>query len=241
MRENNAEITFKHCGYECEVRIINDDHRSGYVAVGNGHPLYKVDYSCVPDDFDPNVNGGLTYSRQEEEDWVFGFDFAHCWNIPDLAICKDKDAAEKARIVRKYEKGARTDTLEEAIKDCKNLAEALKEYESKEYVYTLDEWNYHSDREPDAIVCKGIRYEKEDGECNRAFKWRRVEKTEVSGPSKILDEIPDSAPAPEEAVIPVLLYLPVDDVSIAVAKRLTESANLGRMRMALYEDGERIN
>lgn len=83
--------------------------------------------------------------------------------------------------------------------------------------------------------------DKGSSERQRDFKWERIEKTVVSGDSKILDEIPDNAPAPEGAVIPVLLYLPVDDVSIAVAKRLVESANLGRMRMALYEDGERIN
>lgn len=161
MREDNAEITFEHCGYECEVRIIHDSHRSGYVAVKEGHPLYGVYYDDVPNDFNPDVNGGLTYSREEGDDWAFGFDFAHCWNIPDLNICSYKTTDDTERLAKMYPNEARPDTLEEVIKDCKILAEALKAYEGKEYVYGLDDWNYYSDKLPDSIVCNGTLYIKQ--------------------------------------------------------------------------------
>lgn len=164
MREDNAEITFTHCGYECEVRIIRDSHRSGYVSVKKGHPLYGVYYGEVPDDFEPKVNGGLTYSRKEGDDWVFGFDFAHCWNVPDLNICTYKTAEDVETIEKMYPNEARYDTLEEVMNDCMNLAEALKEYEGREYVYDIDEWSYISENKPDAIMCNGVRYEKNE-EC----------------------------------------------------------------------------
>lgn len=156
MSEITVEKSWEHNGYHCEVRIMPMGHRCGYVFVEKGHPLYGVDatFNCVYG-FDPDVNGGLTYSEREGDSWVFGFDFAHCWNIPDPAINPD---AYLNSIARKWEPDARVGTLDRAVHDCESLADTLKEWEGHEFVYNLDD--YCSEREPDAIVCHGVRYEK---------------------------------------------------------------------------------
>jgi len=46
---------------------------NGYVKLPAGHKYYGVHYDDIPVD----VHGGLTYSEQEGDYWVVGFDTAH--------------------------------------------------------------------------------------------------------------------------------------------------------------------
>lgn len=46
---------------------------NGYVKLPKGHKYYGVDYSDIPVD----SPGGLTYSKEEGDEWVVGFDTVH--------------------------------------------------------------------------------------------------------------------------------------------------------------------
>lgn len=147
----NVEVIkkFTHKGFYCEVRkippaygtrrilasvlpdCIANGHYCGYVFLDKDHPLYGVKYDYINDTIEPCVNGGLTYSDFEGEQWVLGFDFCHCWN----------------------EDGG---TVEEAIKDCKALCKQLKKVKSFEVDMTDD---FYSDKLPDAVIIKEQRYE----------------------------------------------------------------------------------
>lgn len=153
--EVTVEKSWEHNGYHCEVRIMPMGHRCGYVFVEKSHPLYGVDAALDGAyGFDPDVNGGLTYSQREGDSWVFGFDFAHCWDIPDPKISQKAYEESPTR----FDPCARVATLKIAVHDCESLADTLKEWEGREFVYNLDD--YYSEREPDAIICHGVRYEK---------------------------------------------------------------------------------
>lgn len=147
------EKRFECNGYKCEVRIARDDycrHRRGYVFVDESHPLYGVCGSELPEDFKPKVNGGITYSTKEGDKWVFGFDYCHCWNIPDPKL------TDYTR--PRFGENDIPDTLANAMKDCINLAEALKDYEGRDYVWTIDDWGFMSERKPAAINLQGNLY-----------------------------------------------------------------------------------
>lgn len=144
-------------------------HRCGYVLVEKGHPLYGVLDDELPVDFRPEVNGGITYAGHKNNDdrWAFGFDFDHYWDIPDDACNEYKMACnpglklENLEIINtRLDPDARVATLDMAVEDCERLAECLLEWSGKPYVYTIDDSWYYSDRVPDEIVCKGIRYVK---------------------------------------------------------------------------------
>lgn len=137
---------FIYKGYTCDIKLIEHDDvcgmdglyptfkRShwycGYVVVTEDHSLYGVEYSEMPEDFEANVNGGLTYSDKHELGWAFGFDYAHCWN----------------------ESGG---TIDEVKRDCKALADALEAYREKPYLITLED---HYGKTPDAIEYRGTMY-----------------------------------------------------------------------------------
>lgn len=154
-------------GCRCMVGIMAMGHRCGYVSVSLDNPLYGVRYDDLPDGFEPGVNGGITYSRWEigGDRWVFGFDYDHCWDIPDDACIEyyaECNPGIEDRVLEIFRKGvspdARVATLEMAIDDCNRLAEYLDSWIGRKYVLTIDDFRYGSLREPDEIICKGIRY-----------------------------------------------------------------------------------
>lgn len=151
------EKEWEHNGLKCEVRIMPMGHRCGYVAVDDSHPFYGIDYDCLPEDFEPDVNGGLTYSRQEGGSWVFGFDFAHCWDKRDPSLASEEYSQW---LIDNPDTCGRVATLDIAAADCENLADALSERKGKEYVYTIDGYLFNEKHIPDAIMCRGVRYEK---------------------------------------------------------------------------------
>lgn len=155
----SVEKRFEYNGYKCEVRIVGDEYcryRCGYVFIDESHPLYGVCGSELPEDFEPKVNGGITYSNKEGDKWVFGFDYCHCWNISDPKIT---DYTQP-----RFDENDIPDTLANAMSDCINLAEALKAYEGKDYVWTIDEWGFISERKPNAINLQGVMYVPADNE-----------------------------------------------------------------------------
>lgn len=109
-------------------------HYCGYVYLDKDHPMYGVNYDDANKNIGSCVNGGLTYSEQEGEQWCLGFDFGHCWN---------KDGG----------------TVEDVEKDCKALCEQLEKVESFEVDLTN---HYHSDKLPDAVVIKDTIYKHDD-------------------------------------------------------------------------------
>ena len=137
---------FIYKGYTCDIKLIDlydvcvmeglypigyrNHWYCGYVVVTEDHSLYGVEYSEMPEDFEADVNGGLTYSDKHELGWAFGFDYAHCWN----------------------ESGG---TIDEVKRDCKALADALDAYRKNPYLLTLED---HYGKAPDAIECRGTMY-----------------------------------------------------------------------------------
>lgn len=132
---------FECCGYPCHVVRVKAGHLCGYVTVGKNHSYYGVRYSELPSDFKPHVNGGITYSEKDGEGWTFGFDYAHAWN--------DKN----------YGEGYVEGSIENVVKDCASLAYALRKNRDRGYTLELDDWDYLSEKLPDAIMIKGQRYE----------------------------------------------------------------------------------
>jgi hypothetical protein len=50
----------------------------GYVHLPPNHKYWGVDKKDLPDHI--QVHGGVTYSKQEDEYWVFGFDTNHAFD-----------------------------------------------------------------------------------------------------------------------------------------------------------------
>lgn len=156
MGETIVEKEWESHGFTCKVMIVPMGHRCGYVFIEKGHPFYGVHYNELPEDFKPDVNGGLTYAGKDGDYWVFGFDFAHCWDIPDPKV--SPKAYEES--VARFDSTARIATFEMAVADCERLAKALDEWKDREFVFDLNDWCYFSERIPDAVTCRGVRYEK---------------------------------------------------------------------------------
>lgn len=129
MGEPMTEVIWKASGCRCEIRVMPAGYRCGYVAVKKGHPLYGVGYNDVPEALHAAVNGGLTYSEQEGDEWVFGFDFAHWWDndSPYLSsyVADDLRDYHQWRLDNPYP-GGRIPTLRDAVSDCEALAAKLR-------------------------------------------------------------------------------------------------------------------
>lgn len=194
-----VENRFTSNGYECEVRIVGDDYyryRCGYVLIDESHPLYGVNGSELPADFKPKVNGGITYSTKEGDKWVFGFDYGHCWNIPDPKITDYTHP--------RFDENDIPDTLANAMGDCINLADALKAYEGKEYVWTIDDWGFMSERKPSTINLQGTIYIPVEGKpCKKGY-------------------------------IPCLLNIPCDPKDDKEAKWMLEGIRTGQITAEFY-------
>lgn len=143
--EPTVEKTWESSGYQCEVRIMPLGHRCGYVGVRKGHPLYGVHYDNAPLFLHTLVNGGLTYSAQEGDIWVFGFDFHHGWNAldPDLLPYVTDSFKDTFVQLSKIEyPNSKIPTLGDAISDCEALASGLKQcsgirFRVKRFIYFL--------------------------------------------------------------------------------------------------------
>ena len=78
---------------------------NGYVNIPKGHPWYGKHYDNIRCGY---IHGGLTYSEQEGEFWVIGFDTAHIGDTPErwpkykvyeeaMKLKKKADAAMKRK------------------------------------------------------------------------------------------------------------------------------------------------
>ena len=144
------EKVFESNGYKCVVVITPMGHRCGYVGVNASHPLYLVLYDeeihkGLTLESEINVHGGLTFSGNRLIDlmnvddtlWYFGFDCAHCCDIPDfdaaLNTFKDNDIIVRRLKFNKslweeHKTGEAIRTLEYVEKECIKLAEQLIMY-----------------------------------------------------------------------------------------------------------------
>lgn len=81
------EEFFEYKGYECHInRVIISKpnkkdyyggHLCGYVKIPESHPWCNKHY----DEIDPDVHGGLTFSKRLNDGYWIGFDCAHCMDI----------------------------------------------------------------------------------------------------------------------------------------------------------------
>lgn len=73
---------------------INCGWGNGYVVIPEGHKLHGMDYDSIHNDYDIDVNGGLTWSKKagglkdepewiNHTDWIVGFDTAHSGDSRD--------------------------------------------------------------------------------------------------------------------------------------------------------------
>ena len=61
-------------------------HRCGYVAVEKGHPFYEISYLEIQENYDIDVDGGITFAEGYDRYWILGWDAAHCWHKRDISI-----------------------------------------------------------------------------------------------------------------------------------------------------------
>ncbi len=89
-------------GIKLPIRLIentwypNGGWGNGYVKLPKNHKYYGVDYDNIPVD----APGGLTYSEQDGDEWVVGFDTMHSWNN---AVEHDKDYVLTETMLLLYE------------------------------------------------------------------------------------------------------------------------------------------
>lgn len=126
-----VEADFKHEDYRCVVIASEMGHRCGYVGIGKDHPLYEVDFMEETSLYF-NVHGGITftgdgngrYPVEATNIWWYGFDCAHGGDAKDPSIVKG--------VMPKCEylfNNGEIRTKEYVVKECKSLAEQLKEKE----------------------------------------------------------------------------------------------------------------
>lgn len=84
--DDRIEREFEESGLKCCTRTNGMGHRCGYVAVGEGHPLYGIGYDDLPE---IDVDGGVTFANGADGMWMFGWDAAHAWHIRDWSIASD--------------------------------------------------------------------------------------------------------------------------------------------------------
>lgn len=144
------EVIFEHEGYKCIVyRHPEFKFLCGYVAIPEGHPFFKQDYSEWLYDkkvengnpkeakYDKEIadkicslecHGGVTfagYLRVFTEDWLIGFDANHSWDsTPPVEIRPDYIYGGERDLygMSQYR------TIEYMSEQCKILAEQIKGY-----------------------------------------------------------------------------------------------------------------
>jgi hypothetical protein len=75
-REDMHKSLYKELEQFPEIRR-NTGFGNGYIGVPKGHPFYGKDYNALHELYQIDIHGGLTYSEQEGDYWVIGFDTAH--------------------------------------------------------------------------------------------------------------------------------------------------------------------
>lgn len=78
---------------------------NGYVNLPKWHKYYGVHYDNIPVD----VHGGLTYSEQEGDYWVVGFDTCHAWDTMEKWP-KEKVLEEAIQLMNQLKKFRRKST-----------------------------------------------------------------------------------------------------------------------------------
>ena len=87
-KEGNSE-TFTYKGFDCKIKRNQSlSFLCGYVRLPEGHKFYKQHYN----DIDVDVHGSLTYSQQENDQWVVGFDCGHCFDLCPFEIMVNDDS-----------------------------------------------------------------------------------------------------------------------------------------------------
>lgn len=87
---SDIEREFEESGLKCCTRTNDMGHRCGYVAVGEGHPLYGMDYDKLYDEHpEIDVDGGVTFANGGNGTWAFGWDAAHAWHMRDWSIASE--------------------------------------------------------------------------------------------------------------------------------------------------------
>ena len=78
-------------GYKCVVkRHPSLGHLCGYVHIPKSHPLWGKSYDELYElGVNVDVHGGLTFSDQEGDAWVFGFDCAHFGDLVPSTLAHD--------------------------------------------------------------------------------------------------------------------------------------------------------
>lgn len=102
-----------------EYRIYSlGTHPTAYIKIPTTHPLYGVDYGDI---FDIDVHCGFTYSKQEEDGYWLGWDYAH-WGDYNRAI-------EQVNLnFDGYLIPCKKWTTDEILEECKNVVKQLEEY-----------------------------------------------------------------------------------------------------------------
>ena len=78
-------------GYHWHIYSIKGSHPCAYVVVDKNHPYYQKDFENMLEDI---VHGGITYNeeelndivKKEDEEWVFGWDYAHSGDFTRLSL-----------------------------------------------------------------------------------------------------------------------------------------------------------
>ncbi len=109
-------------GYPAVVVIQPMGHRCGYVSLPKSHPAASKDY----DDLEIYVHGGVTYGVTTEEGTIFGFDCAHCDDMPDPALMSDECRYVHMLYATTY---GVIRSLAFCIEQCEGMARQFKELE----------------------------------------------------------------------------------------------------------------
>ena len=72
------EVSFEASGFACKIKRAPElGHLCGYVYVPPAHPYFGLNMKLL----NLNCHGGITYSREDDGMWCFGFDCAHYLDI----------------------------------------------------------------------------------------------------------------------------------------------------------------
>lgn len=73
---------FVHAGYRCVMKRNPLKAWCGYIHLDKTHPFYGISEFDLNAEFeDLPSHEGLTYSMEEDNHWVIGFDCAHSWDL----------------------------------------------------------------------------------------------------------------------------------------------------------------
>lgn len=118
---------------------------NGYVHLPKGHKYYGVNYGDIP----VNVHGSLTYSEQEGDYWVIGFDTAHFGDTLEKWP-REKVLEETERLLKQIiEEDNKLSTRDQAIKWWNNLYQHIGKNSRTELAkkyFNTDSWKLNTEQ-----------------------------------------------------------------------------------------------